>query len=540
MTLKLSDVMGGENYREYQVREVNEELREVTGIGVPYGEVVTIAGMFRESWEQGSVEAEDATLWWRHGEPIGTVVRAEETPDGWVPTVRISRTRQGNDAWELVKDGAVKSFSVGFEPNQYRTVEAPGELPHIIHTRAKVNEVSLVPRPAYPGAAVTSVREDNQKSTERNTPMDPEQLAAFKKTLEDGNAETRGLVEELNRRIATINPTAEAAPTLDTRSAGQYLKDLVRGDSETVAAYEAMVSTREERAYTGAVLADGINKPQWVGDLTRLVEQAAPLTEIFARGALPAQGTILEYGQLKSNTVAVGEQVAEGDNLVYGKVQVETKTAPIKTYGGWSELSRQEIERTTNINMLDLTLRAQTMAMANQLNSLVRAAYVAAAAAQTTAGNTVNTTVNAAAATYRTFISALVDAAIKFEALGLPIDALVVNAPLFKLMADLTAGDGRPVLLVNGQSGNNNVGSLNPVGLAGDIAGLTIRLDAGLATATPTGAFVNGDAVRLYADPVKRLADENIVNLTKQFSTYTYAATALEIPAAIVPLKFAV
>jgi hypothetical protein len=94
------------------------------------------------------------------------------------------------------------------------------------------------------------------------------------------------------------------------------------------------------------------------------------------------------------------------------------------------------------------------------------------------------------------------------------------------------------VLLVSG-NGTNNIGTLNPVGLSGDLAGLTIRLDAGLAAGAPSAAFVNADAVRLYADPAKRLTDENIVNLTKQFSLYTYAAVAQEIPAAVVPVAFA-
>lgn len=528
----LKAALEGEQHRQYEIREVNDELREVTGIGVPYGEVVDIAGFFQESFERGSVDAEGATLWWRHGEPIGIIVRAEDTPEGWVPTVRISRTRQGDDAWTLVKDKAVRSFSVGFKPVEYRTDES-GDLPHVIHTRAKVHEVSLVPLPAYPGAQVTSVREA-LTIHERKAPMNDTPAFATEQSV----VETRGMVEEIARRLDTFEPaTIEQAAPLDTRSAGAYLKALVMGDAATLADYEKMAAHREERAYTGATTADGLMKPQWVGDLTRLIDEAAPLTTLFARGALPAQGDLLEYGQLKSNTTVVGEQVNQGDDLAFGKVEVETKTAPIKTYGGWSELSRQLIERTTNINMLDLTLRGQAMAMARQLNALVRAAYVGAAASQTVAGNTI--AMPAFGTTkYSDWIKALVRAAVKFEALGLPITALVTNSTLFEGLAELTAGDGRPVLLVSG-NGTNNIGTLNPVGLSGDLAGLTIRLDAGLAAGAPSAAFVNADAVRLYADPAKRLTDENIVNLTKQFSLYTYAAVAQEIPAAVVPVAFA-
>ena len=59
--------------------------------------------------------------------------------------------------------------------------------------------------------------------------------------------------------------------------------------------------------------------------------------------------------------------------------------------------------------------------------------------------------------------------------------------------------------------------------------------DAGLAA--NESAFVNSNAIRFYTSPIVRLQDENIINLSKDFSVYTYAAIADEIPAAVVPVK---
>lgn len=65
-------------------------------------------------------------------------------------------------------------------------------------------------------------------------------------------------------------------------------------------------------------------------------------------------------------------------------------------------------------------------------------------------------------------------------------------------------------------------------------------MDAGWTGASAAGAFANSRALRSYVAPVTRLQDENIINLSKQYSVYNYAAFAPEIPAALVPIAFSV
>lgn len=492
--------------REFDIRETNTDLREVSGIAVPYGQTTDLGYGMKERFEVGSaIPADDAMLYWRHDEPIGKIIDHEQTDAGLVIRARISETPRGNEAYTLVRDGVISKFSVGFEPKEQRT-EEDGT---IVRTLANVREVSLVPMPAYDGAVLTEVRESvpNEKEEEVMT----EVIAPDAEGLE----EVRQAVEMLERQVASIE-VAPSAPVVDTRSAGEVLKALAKGDENEI------------RAYTGGTTADAIMKNGWVGDLTRLVEEAAVMRNFFGSAALPSEGNFIEYGQLKTNTVEVDQQAAEGDDLTYGQIELETKTAAVKTFGGYSTLSRQEIERSST-NILDVTLRAQAIAAGKAINGLVRAAFVAEHDLQVTADNTVaiGTT-----PTYASWVAAAIDAAVKFEALGLTMDALIVNKTTFKSLTALEGADGRPVFLVTG-AGSNNIGELSVPGLSGSLANIPVVLDAGL---TDEVAFVNSSAIRFYGSPVVRLQDENIINLSKDFSLYTYGAVAVEIPAAIVPV----
>lgn len=339
--------------------------------------------------------------------------------------------------------------------------------------------------------------------------------------------ELRETVEDIQRTVNALPTQREEEPVLDTRSSGEILKALVRGDETVIAEYNDLL----KRAYTGGTSADAIVRPQWVGDLTRLVEEAAVLASLFQTGTLPPEGLTLEYGQLKADTTKVEEQVNEGDDLAYGKVVLETKSAPVKTFGGYTQLTRKEIER-SSVNILDANLRALAIAAGKRRNAALRAFFATAVAGQVTAANTVQVLDETK---YISWVTAIVNAAEKYTDLGLALEALVVDKTKFLSLASLTATDGRPLMTVSG-TGTNVIGSLNVKGISGELASVPIKLNP--KQAAPGAAFINGSAIRAYNGPLVNLQDENVVNLSKDFSVYFYSALALEIPAAIVPVKF--
>ncbi|PYY63350.1 hypothetical protein DEJ30_13970 [Curtobacterium sp. MCPF17_003] len=503
---------------EIQTRAVelraDTETGIVEGIAVPYGQRTSIGGDFTEMVERGAFEgSEGVKLFWSHSEIIGRVTDIEDREEGLYIKARISDTAQGRDVLTLLRDNAVDKFSIGFIPVESRT-DDDGT---VVRTRAELKEVSVVPFPAYANANVAQVRE--AINTIKETPMADQPNNA-------DLTEVRESVENIERRLDVLasRPAEQVAPAVDTRSAGEIVKAIASGDQDTI--------DTVNRAYTGAQLSDSVVRPQFIGDLTRLVYNASPLRGIFSTGTLPPEGMRLEYSKLKSNSVQVATQANEGDNLVFGKVAFDQEYADVKTFGGYTELSRQVIER-SSINHLNHTLTAQANSAAAYLDANFRAEYTAEVAAQTTAGNTV--VLDVTSTDYTKWLDGIIDAAGLYQQNGRTLDALVVDRAGFKAVSHLVGADGRPLFSLNGGGqAVNTIGTLNLTGITGQIAGVTVVLDPLL---TGNVAFVNAAALREYRSPLVQLQDDNIINLTRDFSVYGYVAVAHEEPGSIVPVK---
>lgn len=513
--------------RSLEIRaSIDADTRTVAGVGVPYNETITVWGQ-RERLAPGSVEAEGALLFYRHNEPIGVVTGATDDENGWHPQARISRTARGDEAHQLALDGVLTGLSIGFEPLEYHNERDEDGQDVIVYDRVRVREVSLVPFPAYPSARVTNVRHDTTSTTHREETNVTNENNDQQR--EGDLRELREQMQDVQRSLVTLNERGltYAEPAIDQRSAGEWLRDLARGDEDSLREYNAMV----ERAYEGGTSADGIATPQYVGDTIRLINAPDVLAQIFSTGTLPARGLQLEYGVLESDTLDVDEQVNEGDDLTTGQMKADVEYAPIKTYGGTFGLSRQAIERTTNVNMLDIHHRGLALKAARRKAAVLRAHYAGVVA--TNAVDPDRAVVVTDEDTYLDWVSGIVDAAEKFIDLGLSLDALVVDKTKFLTLAGLQDTSGRPLMRVSG-TGVNTVGEIAPKALGGDLASVAVRVN--LKQTAPGAAFVNGEAIRQYNGPVTQLADETITNLTKQFGLYYYAALATEIPDAILPV----
>lgn len=511
------------------VREDAETgLREVSGVAVPWDTDARVRdwfGEYVERFERGAVEdSDDALLYWRHSEPIGRITAARDTDAGWEIDATISKTPRGDEAYALLKDKVIREFSIGFQPISHREeVEDGADV--IIRTKVKVREVSLVPFGAFgKDAPVSQVREASTTNTEGD--------AAMGDTINRADLEeVSQSIEEMKRSIALI-PTHAVAPAADTRSAGEILKAIVSGDESTIREYNELVS----RAYTGGTTGDAIVKPGWVGDLTRIFDASSGvLTDVFATGNLPETGMSIEYAELLANTIDVTEQAAEGDDIAMGKVSITTKTAPVKTYAGGTQLTRQEIER-ASVGVLNTSLDAMATAAGALKKANLRTAYAALVTARkavATNGGVVVLGATLATATPNHWEDVLVDAALKFEQQNLAPEVMIVSGSVFKKLRSLTVTGERVF-----QTGKDNAsGILNLPGLSGDFAGIPVRLDSG--QSGDQAVFANSRAIRQYDSSLVSLQDENIVNLSKSFAVYRYGAVAAEIPAGLVPVKLA-
>lgn len=497
--------------REMQVRAVNDEAREVSGIAVPWDTPTNIGG-YTEIVKRGAItEPEGVKLFWRHNEPIGIITEHRDTAAGWEITARISQTPRGDEAYTLLRDGVIDKFSIGFEPLEEQ-VSRDGS--SVTRTKIRVHEVSLVPNPAYEGAQVSQVREALPQ--EENPMTDSVTNADL--------IEVRQSIESLEREVKLAAAHKETEPVGDQfRSFGEYVKAVASGDEKAL------------RAYSGAVSGDAILKDAWVGDLTRILGGKQPIKNSFTTGSLPSSGLSVEYAVLKSDTTAVGKQATEGADLAFGKVAIETKTAPVGTYGGYSSLSLQAIQR-ADVGILDTTFKALAVKYAKSLENEVRATVDAAYAA--TGGSALQSVaLGATGDDDIKWITTLIDIAQKFDDNERSFEGLYVSKDVFLALAAIQGKD-RFLQVAGGPAGQNAAGSISIPQLGGSMANIPVRIYPGW-TGNKALAY-DSFAVKTLESPGAplRLQAENVVNLTKDFSVYGYGASFVQAPEGLVKVTF--
>lgn len=330
-------------------------------------------------------------------------------------------------------------------------------------------------------------------------------------------AEVRNHAEELERRLDVLaTASVPAQPTIKFRSFGEYVKAIASGNDDALALH---------RDFTGGTTADSIVKNAWVSDTVRILNAGRPTFNILSSAALPADGMNVEYPVIDTNTLDADEQANQGDTLAYGKLTLTSATAPIKTYGGYTDFSRQVLER-SSVAYVDLAFQALVAKYAAATNAAAKSAITAASGNMNTA--------SVASWAAGAVVEALADAAAKVnEDTGRALEVILVSKDVFKSLAGLVDDSGRP-LLSNAGATVNTFGSINPVGLNGTILGLPIVMDPSLSA----GSMYVGNSAALTtyesAGAPFRLNDEEITALTNSFSVYGYLGIAAPEPKAMV------
>ena len=502
----------------------------IEGVAVPLDTPTEIFHGYTEQIASGAVDlAAHVALVWRHDEPIGVVTSLTEEDGNLCFTAHVSDTQLGRDAWTLARDGAIRSASIGFWELDYTDTHEDDDTILRTQTRIDLREISLVTVPAYEGATLTSTRhrttQPHKEAPTMDTTPDLETVTRSITSLGEG-------LDTLTRRLSLLETQDTSRPaTAETRSGGTLLKAALAGDESARAALAPLVG----RSPATTTSADGrYHDPVFVKDLTRLITVLNPLSSLFSTGTLPAEGDTLEFAQLKSNTVTVDKQAAEGDTLPVGKIETRTMTATIATYGGGATLSIQAIERSRS-NILDLHLRALTMTAAKQLAAAFATFYTTQVAAQ--ASRAITTTKAADALDWKSLLHMMLDAKDAYEDQALPLDGLIVDRPTFEAITGMTDTTGRPILTPTGATGTNQIGAVSASGAYASLDGLRVIANRHTTLTGAVGAFYSADALRVYSSGTTSLQDTSVLDLTRAFSIYFYAAFAPEIPEGLVPLK---
>jgi uncharacterized protein len=498
--------------RSFEVR-LEAETREVTGIAVPYGSTANIGGVYREAFAAGAIRSvEDVKLFWQHDEPIGKILEGRDTDSGFEIRAMISDTPRGNEAYTLLRDGVINKFSVGFVP-----VEQTRDGDLITRTHVLLKECSLVSFPAYDGASVSEVREESTVA---------EVVADSIQTKETNMSENMELdvravqdeVAEIRRELELVKTPTIATNAFETkfRSQGEYAKALVSGDQDAVELFRA-------------TSADAALRPAFVGYINKLINSGRPTLSAFNIQALPATGLTIEYAQVSSNTIAIGKQTTENTALSTGDVVLNTVSVAVSTYGGFTNISKQAIERST-VNYLDVAFQAMSLAYAKKMNT----DFIAVISAISFAGNK---TVDASALTATAVAGAIADASAKiYSDTGLLPEFIVAGVTAYKRLVGIVDTAGRPVILQTGD-GVNNVGTADIPGLRGSIFGLPIVVDPALGATT--AYIANSLTFTTYesAGTPTRLSATDVTKLQDTYSVYGYAAFATPFADAIIKIN---
>jgi HK97 family phage prohead protease/HK97 family phage major capsid protein len=497
--------------RSFEVR-LDAETREVTGLAVPYGQVADI-GAYQEKFAPGAIRSvEDVKLFWQHSEPIGKILEGRDTEAGFEIRAMISDTPRGQEAYTLLKDGVINKFSVGFMP-----LEQTRDGSLVTRTLVDLKEVSLVSFPAFSGASVSEVREEQTVA---------EVVADSIRTKETNMSENMEMdvravqdeVAEIRRELELVKTPAIIVSTEGKfRSQGEYAKALVSGDSDAVELFRAATS------------ADVALRPAFVGFVNSLINSGRPTLAAFSMTALPATGLSVEYAKINTNSIAVGKQATENTALSTGDVTLSTVSVSVNTYGGYVKLSKQAVERST-VNYLDVAFQAMSLAYAKKMNT----EFIAVLAALTWTGTK---TVDASALTATAVAGAIADASAKiYTDTGLLPEFIVAGVTAYKRLVGIVDTTGRPVVLQTG-AGDNNIGTADIPGLRGSVFGLPIVVDPALEA--KTAYIANSLALTTYesAGNPARLSTTDATTLSDFYSVYGYAAFAVPFEGAIIKIN---
>jgi HK97 family phage prohead protease len=95
--------------------------------------------------------------------PLGRANVLREDAAGLYGEFKVSKTERGDEALELIRDGALDGFSVGFAPVRSTPNGNPRNGDLVTRQEVRLSEVSAVSFPAYDTARITGVRSDSDR-----------------------------------------------------------------------------------------------------------------------------------------------------------------------------------------------------------------------------------------------------------------------------------------------------------------------------------------------------------------------------------------
>lgn len=316
-----------------------EGRREITAIAVPFGKFATVSGGQQVAFMPGSLPTEGnpprVYLFHDSTKPVGIVTERVETPQGMLATMKISKTTLGDEALTLSAD-RVFAVSVGVTPIEF----AEDELGRMTVTRARWDELSLVPQPAFEDAQIVrvaaaaeipeidpdNVHNEEQESTETEV-HEMENTAANPEPIEAATIPTAPIVFAQPRKFTLPTP-------------GEWLAAAFDGPAKL-----AEMNARIQAAAPDVVVSDldGLMPTPVVAPIYNNFVRMRPVIDALGPRALPQGGKIWIRPVVTTHT-SISQQTNNLDTLQAGTFVVNDEQFTKNTFGGYVELSEQAID----------------------------------------------------------------------------------------------------------------------------------------------------------------------------------------------------
>ena len=526
------------NVTGLRLRDTNDTGDGMTleGVAVPFNQRYALFSDYAEvidpDCDFGTRKAVKVSR--EHGDLIGKLTDMRSEADGLHVVAKLADTEGGREAAELVREGVYDGFSIGFRPVENRVIDADDGVTEVHRRKVDLFEVAVTGIPAYPAAEITGQRsQTTTTNNESEAPSmgDDNEQRDVNERLEAFGEELRGIKATMAAGIQTAAPAELGG---EFRTAGDYLKALSdERNAGHAAAIDLMRQTRDQ-----IVTGDTGNTVAWITDDLRLIEQRRKVTNILTRDTLPATGMSMEYNVVSEDTTAAAKQTAEGAALTFGKVKFGTKTADINTYGGYTTLSRQVIDRSTT-PMLNTALKALNNAYAKATENAVRTYLYDLIKSQRDATQNPNNITAPAALNVMTpdqWAGLILDAAEVMDDRNAAMTRLGVSKDVALALIKLK-DSGNRFMDISGKGGDT-IGAFDLTGVVGDL----MRVPVYLLPKAPDGtaAFIDPTAVTVWeSGGPTQLSNTDPVNIVDNYSVYGYMAVAATFTDGLLPVKFA-
>lgn len=331
--------------------EEGKARREISGLAVPYNVEATVSDGTRVKIMRGAlpVDGPAPKLLQNHDgtEIVGLVTARKDEEDGMYFTARISKTRAGDDAIELIKDGAIDAVSIGIDPIK-ATYDKGGTL---VVKSARWRELSIVGEPAFADARIT-------------------QIAATK--IQTNDTKESPTMEAINTPAEQPAPAPTAPIWAEARkvparlpSAAEWISAYVQGGTAIANVNKLIADHQAHHNPLTAAAGDiattdtpGLLPVPVVGPVYDNINYLRPVVTAIGARAMPlGSGKVFNRPEITTHT-SVAQQSTELTTLSSTTLVVSSNNVTRLTFGGTVLLSEQDIDWTdpdsVNIVLQDL------------------------------------------------------------------------------------------------------------------------------------------------------------------------------------------